>query len=202
MTVLPDVVEEHAEEASFLYDQRAYLTRTLQAGWRRLEPIERRIERTPGRPCWSRDPRGPEAVGERACPGSPGRRSQSAVLAARTDRPERISARSGTRSLPKAGRDALVHGLTHETRPSWERVWTSSLAGDGPLPAWVAAHVIGRGLLPLGPALLARLDRDADPQTMAACVGALGRLRLRPRPQRTPPPVPPARPTRPFLRRR
>ena len=177
MTVLPDVVEEHAEEASFLYDQRAYLTRTLQAGWRRLEPIESRIEQHLDALLISGSA-GVRSVWERVLI-EPGAAFAAAVLAARTDRPEDLSALWGA-TPTQAGRDALVHGLAHEPRPSWASLWTSSLAGGGPLPAWVAAHVVGRGLLPLGSVLLDHVDRDEDPRTTTAFVEALGRLRYGP----------------------
>ena len=39
----PDIVEEHAEEVTFLYGQRRYLLDTGQGGWDRLGPIEDRL---------------------------------------------------------------------------------------------------------------------------------------------------------------
>ena len=175
--VIPDVVEEHAEEASFLYDQRAYLRRTGQAEWPRLERIERRIE-AHVEALVVAGSAGAWAVVERVRL-EPGAVFAAGLRAAYADQPEALAdaAAAATRD---SGQRVLVHALVHGAPASWGPVWRSALAGDGPVSVRTAAAVAGRSGLALGPDLVDALDRADDAPTRAALIEALGRLRYAP----------------------
>ena len=173
----PDVVEEHFEEAAFLYAQRLHLYRTGQATWDRLAPVERRhlahVE-------------GLVVAGPEAWPLVQTALDDDHVGAAHVA--VRLRCRSGT---PAAALDLVaglegprvaegVDALAHETTPDWTDALSDEVGADEPRRVRVAATVAGTRRAPIGAPLLRALSRADDVGTQVALVRALGALRYPP----------------------
>ena len=176
MTFLPDIVEEHAEEAAFLYDQRSFLRRTGQDAWPLVGVIEDRMEaHLDG--LLIAGPAGVEAAAAWA-DRDPGAAWASAEVLAKTDAiGAAATLAGGTRS--GAFQDAVASGLRRAAPPSWSDAWATSLAGDGPFSVALAADVVGAQRIALGEAVLDALDA-ARATEVPALIGALSELRYWP----------------------
>ena len=173
----PDVVEEHLEEAAFLYAQRLHLYRTGQATWDRLAPVERRhlahVE-------------GLVVAGPEVWPLVQTALADDHVGAAHVA--VRLRCHSGT---PAAALDLVagleghrvaegVDALAHETTPDWTDTLSDEIGTDEPRRVRVAATVAGTRRAPVGAPLLRALSRTDDVGTQVALVRALGALRYPP----------------------
>ncbi len=173
----PDVVEEHLEEAAFLYDQRRHLAATGRATWGRLVPIEARFEAH----LVGLAVAGPDArvlVQAALDDGVPGSAHVAVRLLCRSD--DADAALGLAVGLDGAhardGIDALVHGAPAH----WTGRLVAELETDDPRRVRVAAAVLGAGRRPAGAALVRALARADDLDAKAALVEALGALRYPP----------------------
>lgn len=170
-----DVVEEHLEEAAFLYAQRQHLARTGRATWDRLSAIEARFEAhmeglvVAGAEAW------PVAL-RAATDGVPGADHVAARLLCRAGDAGEALRFVAALADTTAAADALVH----EAPGEWTDALGADLAADDPQRVRVAAHVLGAQRRSAGSALLQALARVTDAETEAALVGALGALRYPP----------------------
>lgn len=176
-TAMPEIVEEHAEEASFLYSQRSYLRRTGQDAWPRVEALEARLDAhldglvTAGEA-------GRRAAGVLAATEPGAAWALASLLAQENALDEAATLARRTRRGPyhAAVRDAL-----RRSAPSaWADAWARSLNGDGPFSPALAAAVVGAQRLPLGAAALRALRASTDLETTRALVHTLGALQYWP----------------------
>ena len=173
----PDVVEEHLEEAAFLYAQRLYLARTGVATWDRLIPIEVRFEAH----LLGLSVAGPE-VGEVVRPAVeaalPGAAHVATRLLCRSNATGHALGLVTSLDARRVGEG--VDALQHDAPANWTDALAEEVASGEPRRVRVAAAVIGAHRLPLGPALLRALASSPDAGTASALIAALGALRYPP----------------------
>ena len=177
----PDVVEEHLEEAAFLYGQRRYLARTHQATWDRLSPIEERFEAHVDGLAVA-GPEGRDLVRAALDDGLPGAVHLAARLLCRAGDVD--AALDLTAALDERDVDDAVDAVAHEASVAWTDRLVVELETDAPRRVRVAADVVAATRAPAGAALLRALartgDTAGDAPTEGALVRALGALRYPP----------------------
>ena len=173
----PDVVEEHLEEAAFLYVQRQHLARTGRATWGRLRSIEGRFEAhlegliVAGAEAW---PLIRPAVEDEVA----GAAHVAVRLLCRAGDAEGALALAAAPDAAHVGE--AVDALVHEAPPNWTDRLAAELEADDPRRVRVAAAVVGASRRPAGVALMRALARAGEPETEATLVRALGALRYPP----------------------
>lgn len=168
----PDVVEEHVEEAAFLYAQRCHFLDLGRATWDRLRPVEARFEAHLDALVVA----GPEAGGlVRGVlrSGAPGAAYVAARLACRADDVD--GALALARSLDRP--DSVVDALAHDAPPGWTGRLMAELESTEPRLLRTAVAVLGAGRGPAGDALLRAFAQAGGPDIEAELARALGLLR-------------------------